>query len=618
VASLAPPRRITALAATVALALAVRLAHLHERAHRDPLFRSPTLDAEYYDQLAREIAGGNVTGGDEPWIHPPGYAYALAGVYRAMGEDHRTPWNERDYVRPRLLGVATGTVLCVIANELGRLVGGPWVGIAAGLFASVHGPLVHFDLELMPTSLLAMLIALGLVLIVHAERAAHAGPRTLVLWTGAGLALGLAGVCRPNVLAVLPLFALRGAWVHSRASFGRWSIACVLLVFTAGAGAPLAITTARNALVTGRATLLVVKGGFNLYLANNPDGPVTQALRPGAEFHRIYRLALDEGHLDHPGDWDAYYFARIADYVRASPGEFLARLGVRYLRVFTGEEELRNVSIYAARSDSRVLAPLVWIHGLAYPMGAIVPLAALGLALGWRERTPAYSLVAAFVLAYAGTISLAFTADRYRIPMVAPLLAFAALGLQGAWRRPRALACSLPWLVPIAIAANLTRPAVNGALDAEDLYYRAQAAVHANDLPNAGACLDRSIAVHPLPYAHFLRGNLLLERGEHRRALADLERALALDPLQWSTHYMLAFAVRDADPVRAITLLERAAALERSAPEPFVLLGDLALPRSVDRARGYYHAALARAPGDPDTCARLVKLWARALGEPPP
>lgn len=612
--------RWAAILGCLALALGLRLAHLAELRASDPLFETPSVDAQYYDQLGREIAAGYWLADEGLWHHPPGYPYALALVYLATGQTHETPMPERDYWAPRLaqvlLGVGTVLLTLLIAQ---RLTGSLGWGLAAGLAAACWGPLIYFEGELVPVTLVCALDALALwLLLAFGQRP---GSARLWAWAAAGLLLGLSGVARPNALLAAAALGWWGVFAARRAGRSWGSALAGLLVCGLASAAPLLITYTRNVTLTGEPVVLVTKGGFNLYLGNNPDAPETSRWRPGADFYRFSRMSTDLGGVplaDKVGG-DRWFMAQLAEHVRQRPLQAGAWLLIKFGRVWIGREETRNLSLYDARAHSRVLWALlgqleVGPLALRWPMGLLAPLALLGLVSAWRQPTEGAGLLATFLLTYAVSVAIGFTAARYRLPMVPALLPLAALAaqrwLQAPWRA-RALALAL--LLPLGWAVNAPSEPQTDHERAEVLYYHARARLRAGDGPGALRALQASIERHPTAYACAMLAHLARDRGRPREAIALLEHAIALDPLQWSTHYSLALRLEHIDPPRARALARQAIALDPRKAEPHLLLADLAADREAKRR--HLLAALERRPGFQPAVQRLWRLWEQRAGD---
>lgn len=258
-----------AILGCLALALGLRLAHIAELRARDPLFDTPSVDAQYYDQRAREVAAGDLLAGETLWHHPPGYPYALALVYAATGQTHQTPMLERDHWTPRVAQALLGTATVALTLLIAQLLTGSlrW-GLVAGLGAACWGPLIYFEGELVPASLICLLDALALwLLLAFGQRQ---GSARLWAWAAAGLLLGLSGITRPNALMVAAALGWWGVFAARRAGRSWGTALAGLAVCGLASAAPLVVTYQRNVLLTDEPVVLVTKGGFNLYLGNNP------------------------------------------------------------------------------------------------------------------------------------------------------------------------------------------------------------------------------------------------------------------------------------------------------------------------------------------------------------
>src|SRR4030095_1186500 len=60
-------------------------------------------------------------------------------------------------------------------------------------------------------------------------------------------------------------------------------------------------------------------------------------------------------------------------WIAAHPGAWLGVLAAKTGELLRGAEVGRNANLYADREDSRVLAALLWSHGLAAPAGVLIP-----------------------------------------------------------------------------------------------------------------------------------------------------------------------------------------------------------------------------------------------------
>ncbi len=149
-----PGSPLHGLLLVLALAAAVRVAHLHQ-ANSNPLFDYPVGAARSY----AAAAGTAPVDADLPAASGPAgrlievspyarfYAFSLA----ATGGGH-TP--------VQLANCAAGTAACLLVYGIGYALFTPPIALAAGLGAALYGPLVHFGTELTPAAWVAFLLLL--------------------------------------------------------------------------------------------------------------------------------------------------------------------------------------------------------------------------------------------------------------------------------------------------------------------------------------------------------------------------------------------------------------------------------------------------------------------------
>jgi hypothetical protein len=422
-----------------AVATAIRL--LHVFAIRDTVwFQYPIIDAATYHDAAVSIAAGHGHP-DRVFWQPPGYSYFLGAVYAMTGGS--------DLIA-RLIQCALGGVAAVLTARIGALAFGRGVGLAAGYAAAAYGTLVYFDGTLLTPALGVPLLLLAIWLALRAERE-RAAPR---LWAAAGFFTGVAALVTANALVLAPLFAWR-----ARARWWIVAVSALLAVLPA---------TLRNATHGGEAVLLSSNMGINLYVGNNPHYDETVGVRPDLQWRHLTAEPRRVGIRDAAGG-SAFFVRRVLQYAASDPAGFLL-LQAKKLRLLLGGNEIyRNQAIYPERASSPILAALLWkIPGLAFPFGILLPIAAVGLAIGAR-RAP---LLAGSIAIYALSIVAFFIAARYRAPLVPLLLVFAAEGGRWLWKdataRQRLLA--LVGMAAVYSIANLGQGRMESRMNADAEY----------------------------------------------------------------------------------------------------------------------------------------------------
>ncbi|MCK4511253.1 glycosyltransferase family 39 protein, partial [bacterium] len=169
-----------------------------------PFFQTLGLDAKFYDQWAKDIAGGTAERG--AFFMTPLYSYFLATVYRLFG---------RDLLLVRMIQAGLGAATASLVYLLGRDLFDRRVGLLAGLLTAGYGALIFYDCSVLLTPLLVFLNVLAVYLILRAD--ASGKP---IHYLAAGVALGLAIIGR--AAALLPAAAaVLWIWLSARAGARR-------------------------------------------------------------------------------------------------------------------------------------------------------------------------------------------------------------------------------------------------------------------------------------------------------------------------------------------------------------------------------------------------------------
>jgi 4-amino-4-deoxy-L-arabinose transferase-like glycosyltransferase len=485
----------------VLVALAVRLLYLATA--KSPSFAEPLIDADYYDYLGERLSQGQ--GFPDPvFWQPPLYPLLLAGLYWLFG--HQLLW-------PRLLQLLLGALLAALCCDLAeRATGRRLAGLAAGLLVALHGPLIFYEGELLPTALATFLGTLALWLSV-AERPSW--PRAAL----SGMAIGLGALAvAPTFLLVLPL----GVWLfRARKALGLCCLAvCVACVLPA---------TLSNRLRGGEWIAISSNGGVNLWIGNNADADRMIALRPGAGWERLVEEPTRWG-LRTPGQHDAYFVQKVERWCTSWPRACLGNLAWKARLLLASRELPRNEDLAVIREDSPVLTVLApQAGGAALPYALLLPLAAAGAVHAWRER----NRLLGRVLAAAGALALSplvfFVTGRYRTPLAPMLCVLAAAGLVSLVARPRY------WPALLAAAALLAVSVwpVRLAVDFESEMYFVVGGRRARLGDDAGAvrAWERALAKRPDYLEAGFNRALALERlGKPSEAAAAYEAVLQHHP----------------------------------------------------------------------------------------
>jgi 4-amino-4-deoxy-L-arabinose transferase-like glycosyltransferase len=334
---------------------------------------------------------------------PPLYPLSLTSV-----SWHRQvrPWGVAG------LHVVLGAVTVLLVYRLGRAWRlGSWSWLAAVLVAC-DPILLNQSAQVMSETLATCLVVLSLLALTSAIQA---GP----WWNGwfAGLALGLAALCRPTFLVWAALCcAYVVCWEarRHRSRFG-WTRAGVLMLGVLVALAPWAV---RNRLVLGRPLITTTHGGYTLLLGNNPY--FFHHLR-----HQPWGVVWDANELQqalaaepHPrgeehGELrrDRRHYALAWQAIRQEPGTFVVACAVRVGRLWSPLPHRLESSESSRRAALRYLVAAWYLAAYAL---ALVGAWRLGRDLARLPWVWAVLLFAAFTLVH----SLYWSNLRMRAPLM--------------------------------------------------------------------------------------------------------------------------------------------------------------------------------------------------------
>jgi 4-amino-4-deoxy-L-arabinose transferase-like glycosyltransferase len=402
-------------------------------------------DQVSYDMLAKQVLAGHgftvaadwwpATRAGEPTAHWS-YLYTLylAGVYSVAG------------VHPLAARVIQACIAGVLYPLLGyRIAGrlfGPRTAVAAAVLMGLYGYLIYYAGALMTETfqILALLwmldVSIGIAMNDRtagsaASPAGNTG-RSRRAWLWLGLAVGLAVLLRQLVLLVVPVVFAWLVWSLGRTGpatargWNRESVmaavrGCALSTFVVVA--LVAPWTIRNYQAFGRIVPLNTNAGFAFFWGNHPiygtefipilPAPGYLALVP-AEL-----LSLNEANLD------SALLSRGIGFVVDDPMRYVLLSASRtkeYFRFWPSDESGAMSNI--ARSLSFGVAFPFMLYGL----GLALRRSASGTLLNRRQRD-AIILLFAFGGVYTLIHLMSWALIRYRLPVDAILLIFAAYGL---------------------------------------------------------------------------------------------------------------------------------------------------------------------------------------------
>ena len=628
------PTRQSALAwffIIAGIAFVLRLVHLLQLKHNDPLFLSPQMDSLYHHQWALAIAAGREFIHDA-FFRAPLYPYFLGLLYKFFGAN---------LLVVRIVQSAIGSASCGLTYLLARRLLGqpqapslkPQASPESGLhpssfilhpseaaarisgFAVAAYPLaIWFDGELLLEGFLTFLLLLGFVLLLRSRDKDRQ-------WWLPGLVFGLAAITRPNVLAflaVLPvwLFLERGR-TRPTVPTRQTGLTRLLLVWGAAALVILPVTI-RNYVVSREFVPIAWQAGTNFYIGNSLESDGVTAIVPGTRatwwggYDDVKRLAEEAAGRPLKGaEIDRYWLGKGFEFWRTHPAKALGLLCRKTFLWFAGYEVGNDRDLYAAKRYSFINYLLFNSKFLKFPFGILLPLALVGVWLcrrQWRRLLPLYLFVGAYSLSFIAF----FVTSRYRMPMVPIAAILASVGLVGlvprrdmtelrsgnsdrvpsGWRR-------LAFPLAIALAAflflNANLAGAGRQASPDQNHFAAAVGLHEQG-KDADALVEvrRALATDSATNALTLEATLLGSQGDLAGAERAARASVRLHPFDADAFGMLGNVLANAGQLdSAARYFEVVLGRDPLSLQAWNNLGNIALQRQdYTKARYYYEGAL--------------------------
>jgi hypothetical protein len=371
-----------------------------------------THDEREYLALARNLtegrgftyAGSELTG--HAFGRAPGYPAFLSAIGAGRGNPAHSPLRVK--IGQAVIGGFGVWLIGVIAsNALG-----PQAGVAAAAMAAVYPPLVWIPAYVFSESLYSVM-ALLTALILQLAAMPRAGNPKPLLGAAAGALSGLSILVRPAMLFFVPLAA---GWLILRRQHR------LAVLFVVAAAAVVAPWTIRNARVHGRFVLVASEGGVTFWTGNHPlargEGDLSSnPLLKQAEldFRRRYPGLTDD-------DLEPFYYQDAFHRIGERPLHWLTLLARKVFYTFVP------------------LGPSYTLHSTRYWAVSVmsylllVPLAIMGLPKLWHSRWRPTSVLLLGASAVLVNVVF-FPQERFRIPVIDPVLIISASPVLAAWVR---------------------------------------------------------------------------------------------------------------------------------------------------------------------------------------
>ena len=403
-----------ALFTVAATAAAVRVLYFYQQS-ANPFSTYPISDTAFYIARAEEILAGDLLGSAVfAQSGEPLYVYILAAIFAVFGKSLPAAQAVQ-----HLMGVLTCAFLYLTAERLFSR----QTALVLGLWAALFSPMLFHE-GLLLTSAPAMLLlsaALYLFYITLETRSAKAA-------LACGIVLGLAILCRTNLILTTPVFFLWAVIKEPKAALRT------LTPYALAVGVALVVlpVTIRNYAVGGDVVLISSTGGLAFYMGNNPESigiyniPIAAGIPNNVTMHDAAHTIAERaaGKKLLPSEGSSYWFDRGVEYLKGSPGEAAALYWKKFY-LFWNDLEFTIIYKYDFYRDYSFL--------LANPLLTFGPLAAFGaigafwmLASGTREE----KTLTLLIIAYTLSVILFFVTSRLRLPVALMLFITSGFALE--------------------------------------------------------------------------------------------------------------------------------------------------------------------------------------------
>ncbi len=397
-------------------------------------------DQQSYHMLAQRVLQGHGFTVAEDWwpLTRAGEATAhwsylytlyLVGVYAVFGAQ---PLGAR-----LLQALIVGILWPLLAYRLGRRLAGETTGLVAAGWSAAYPYFVYYGAALMtePFYITAILASLELALTMAAQSVEPAGRgRTAGRWALLGLILGIAVLLRQLFLVFVP-FLVGYVWIAQlrrslQPGAGRLARriirpAAQSLLYPAIAVGVIALLiapwTVRNAVAFNRFVLLNTNAGFAFFWANHPVY--------GAAFVGILPADTPYESLI-PRELRSLSEAEMDSALMGKGLEFVLQDPLRYIQLSISR--IAAYFMFWPSGDSTLFSNVARVLSFAVALPFIV----YGLIVAAR-RWRAWVLLYLFVGVYTAIHLLSWALVRYRLPVDAVFLVFAAYGVVDAGHKLR-------------------------------------------------------------------------------------------------------------------------------------------------------------------------------------
>jgi len=443
--SLKPFRTLLLVVLIFVTAMVIRFVYFAQ-IKNDFFFQTPYMDAQYYDDWAREIvsSGDWLSRSRGVFVMSPGYSYFLAVIYWLFGINISLV-----VVVQMLLGSISCVLVFLIARKaatfrldsFGENGNNKSVDIPATIsafLAAAYGISLFYEGLLVKAALINFINLLMLYfLILGTEK------NKWTYFLSAGLCLGYSAHLRPNVLVLIP-FVLVFQFLGERnrkevlpgasSQLNHWKkqvfILGRLVPFLLGILIFLVAGGLRNYIVGRQFVMTTAHGGMNFYTGNNPQsfGPYwglhfadpnpeaeIKGFHAEAERRAGRRLTAEEA--------DRVWYKESWSFMSKQPVQWLELMARKALIFINNYEDSINLDYEVFRRESKSILSLPLIT-----YGIVVSLGLWGMFTCGCNNYATRLLILYFICYLLVSVAF-FVVSEYRYPVVPVLIVFSGQGL---------------------------------------------------------------------------------------------------------------------------------------------------------------------------------------------
>jgi tetratricopeptide (TPR) repeat protein len=399
----------------VLIAIAIRCLYFYQQLE-NPFTQSPISDSKIYILEAEKMLASGDLLGEKIFTFGSSafYSYFLAFVFFLAGKNFLLVQGIQHFV---------GALSCGLVLLIGQRLYGIKIGFILALWAAFFSPFLFHEGILLASSWTIFFLSLSLYFLVSQTDESNN-------WKsfGAGFFLGLAVLCRPNMLLIAPFYMF--VFLKPSLQQALKSIRPYVLVL----GVLLAIlpVTLRNYVVGDDMVLISSGGGWNFYLGNNHEAnglfhiPATSGV---ANDLLIYEFAHQQAEIKTRKKLSAskgskFWFRQGIDYLTDNPESALALYWKKF-KLFWNNQEISEGYHFDFYSNYSFL---LRIPLLSFGIAALLGL--VGAFWGVLTGSHKDKLLPIIALSYMCSVLLFFVHSRLRLPMSVFLLIMAGFAMK--------------------------------------------------------------------------------------------------------------------------------------------------------------------------------------------